>query len=249
MCKRYVYALVDPRNDEVRYVGVSIHPEIRYRQHIVDKKYNPHKRYWIAKLKKSRQRPILEILEEVGEDDWKEAEIEWIRNLKEDGHRLVNATLGGDGVVGLSAEVEKERLRKSYKTLMSRPESRKRIAAAAKGNKYFLGYKHTKAARAAISEANSCPKSIEHKRKIQDSVKKWFVSNEGKKYSRSISARQLGEDNHFAKLSRDDVIVIKELLSQRNGMKQVDIACAFHVHPMTISDIKRGKTWSHVCIE
>ena len=55
---------------------------------------------------------------------------------------------------------------------------------------------------------------------------------------------QLRTRHAFAKLSRDDASDIKWLLSV--GAQGADIARSFNVSDMTISDIKRNKTWKHV---
>jgi len=52
----------------------------------------------------------------------------------------------------------------------------------------------------------------------------------------------IGESNHMAKLTRDDVIEILRLISQ--NVQQSKIAKQFNVHPTRISDIKLGRTWS-----
>jgi hypothetical protein len=52
----YIYALIDPRTDEVRYIGKSIEPNKRLKSHIYassyinDSSYNSHKSNWIRKL-------------------------------------------------------------------------------------------------------------------------------------------------------------------------------------------------------
>ena len=56
---------------------------------------------------------------------------------------------------------------------------------------------------------------------------------------------QTGEKNSQAKLTYGEVVVIKKLL-KRGNMKQKEIAEFFKVSPSTITDIKKGKKWSHV---
>lgn len=59
--------------------------------------------------------------------------------------------------------------------------------------------------------------------------------------------RGRGEGNHKAKITEDEAIKIKILLSK--GIKQIEIAKMFGVSKYLISDIKRGKTWSHIKID
>lgn len=53
-----------------------------------------------------------------------------------------------------------------------------------------------------------------------------------------------GEDHPRARLSEDDVKVIRDRLSA--GDHQVDIARDFHIDPSHVSHIASGRTWSHV---
>ncbi|USK99894.1 hypothetical protein [Bacillus tropicus] len=59
--------------------------------------------------------------------------------------------------------------------------------------------------------------------------------------------RGLGAGNHKAKITEDEAKKIKILLNK--GVKQTEIAAIFGVSKYLISDIKRGKTWSHVRID
>lgn len=52
-----------------------------------------------------------------------------------------------------------------------------------------------------------------------------------------------GEKNGFAKLTREQVALIREL--HRNGAKQVDLATQFGVNQPHISRIVRGEVWAH----
>lgn len=53
-----------------------------------------------------------------------------------------------------------------------------------------------------------------------------------------------GERVGSSKLTEDNVCVIKRLL--REGYTQRKIAARFGVHRVTIGDIARGRTWSHI---
>jgi len=97
--KTYIYILKDPTTNKIRYVGKSNNPKSRYSKHIKDSekhKCNSHKENWIRKLLRENKKPILEIVESVNYDKWKEKEREWIFNLKKQGVELTNSTEGGD---------------------------------------------------------------------------------------------------------------------------------------------------------
>jgi hypothetical protein len=62
--ERLIYALVDPRDDTIRYVGCAIVVEERFNQHLRDRGNTP-KCKWLAELKWHGLLPGLEILEVV----------------------------------------------------------------------------------------------------------------------------------------------------------------------------------------
>lgn len=91
----YIYALLDPRVEEVRYVGKSDDPDLRYIQHLSDSG-GTWKARWVRYLKTKGLRPVLKILEEVREEEWEEAERRWISYYRENGCSLTNLTDGGN---------------------------------------------------------------------------------------------------------------------------------------------------------
>jgi len=99
MSNCYIYTLKDPNTNQVRYVGKAKNPEDRYSNHInKGRDKNTHKRNWINKLRKTNQKPLLEIIEETADIKWKEREKYWIKYYLDSGNKLVNYTEGGDGL-------------------------------------------------------------------------------------------------------------------------------------------------------
>lgn len=93
-----IYVLKDPRNNQIRYVGKANDPEYRYKNHINKcRDKNTHKRNWINELRKEKLKPILEIIDTVPVEKWKEYEKFYIKKYMEEGYDLVNYTDGGDG--------------------------------------------------------------------------------------------------------------------------------------------------------
>lgn len=106
-----IYGLVDPLEpDHVRYVGKTKAPT-RPRGHqyeALSADYHTHKIHWILKLlSEGRTYDIITIKQhpsDVSDDDLNTSEIFYIAKYRSEGHRLTNATDGGDGVVNLSPE-------------------------------------------------------------------------------------------------------------------------------------------------
>lgn len=101
----WIYAMKEPDSDEVRYVGASVKPLVRFRDHLSAHSYGAKAvRQWVAALKERGLEPELVLLEEVEGQNMNghrppeiaEAEDRWIVRLIDEGHRLLNARLPGD---------------------------------------------------------------------------------------------------------------------------------------------------------
>lgn len=94
----FIYALSDPRDNKIRYIGKANNPETRYRNHYNSSRdKNTHKRNWINSIRKDGFRPELLILDEVPKNEWHYWEKFYINLFKTWGFNLVNYTIGGDG--------------------------------------------------------------------------------------------------------------------------------------------------------
>lgn len=117
-----IYALVDPRNNEVRYVGKAKNPKLRYASHkcVTGNSYRAN---WIRSLQLCGYNPEMVILEETV--DWVESELFWIDYLRSLGARLTNLSKGGEsGPVGWSPTQE-QRKKMSAKAKEHIAEARK----------------------------------------------------------------------------------------------------------------------------
>jgi hypothetical protein len=94
-----IYALVDPRTDQIKYIGKSVKPEKRFRDHVSPfyMKAETHKNHWLRQLDREGLKPRLKILHEVPAHIANEAEEAAIMVAKIFGDRLTNGTNGGDG--------------------------------------------------------------------------------------------------------------------------------------------------------
>lgn len=94
----YIYVLIDPDTNMVRYVGKADNPIKRLSEHIRKSKYsNTHKNNWIISLIKKNLKPIIEIIDVVSTDDWGFWEQYWIDQFKCWGFNLTNIANGGCG--------------------------------------------------------------------------------------------------------------------------------------------------------
>lgn len=103
----FIYALKDPRNGAVRYIGKSKNPEKRMRGHLRSKP-GTHKAHWIMELTAIGITPLLEILDRVPETQWEFFECAYIKVYREAGAKLTNGTEGGDGISNPSREVREK---------------------------------------------------------------------------------------------------------------------------------------------
>jgi predicted GIY-YIG superfamily endonuclease len=150
MTKEYViYALLDPRTDAVRYIGLTMDAKGREYDHKT-KSGAGHYGAWKRSLLKLGLTPEMIILEEnLTREEAGERERFWIAYGKEYGWQLVNLTDGGD--IGCPG----------YKHT---PEARARIAKAKRGSG---GWHHTPEAKAKISEASRrTPRNREWRERI-----------------------------------------------------------------------------------
>lgn len=116
MCKEekiFIYALIDPITNAVRYIGKTNNLYERYYRHLQElqdpKKKNYHSKNWIRGIFSLGYAPKLEILETCNKTNWQEKEMYWIAfytNLKAN---LTNMTIGGDGG-GMLNKVSPKRL-------------------------------------------------------------------------------------------------------------------------------------------
>lgn len=86
-----VYALVDPRNGAVRYVGLSSDARRRLQQHVKDG-YSKSKFAWIKELSAANLQPTLVRLEVFValHVEARQTERAWIERLRRLGHPLLN---------------------------------------------------------------------------------------------------------------------------------------------------------------
>lgn len=102
----YIYALIDPHTNKIRYVGKTNNIKHRYKQHRYPKKNDTTKRAnWLRELKSEGLQPIIKVIDVTDETLWSDMEKQYIREYSH--LDLLNATEGGqDGKHSL--EVKKK---------------------------------------------------------------------------------------------------------------------------------------------
>jgi hypothetical protein len=130
----YIYSLIDPFTNKIRYIGKSTRPKERLRNHC-NEKANSWRNHWIRSVISKGGQPQLSILETLADDaDWQSIEIGWIKRGRDAGWPLTNCTDGGDGVTNLCGE-SKERMLRTWKGRKHKPETLIKLSISSKGRR------------------------------------------------------------------------------------------------------------------
>lgn len=178
MLKHLVYALVDPRTGEPRYVGRSSSGLSRPRKHSTPKALANDPTYkgnWLRQLRaQGRRCSIVVLLSAHSSDCLDEAERFWIAELRRRGHRLTNLTEGGEGTVGrkLSAEA-KAKIGAAHKGKVVSADTRQLLREARQGQEFSAETlaKLSTAARGRASWCKDKTLSDETRRRMSDAHK------------------------------------------------------------------------------
>jgi len=96
-----IYGLLDPRTDELRYIGKThCEPIKRFYLHVSGARRGDTspKAAWIRRLLGAGLRPKLVVLAEYPFGVWRLAERTWIETAQRQGYDLLNVARGGGGV-------------------------------------------------------------------------------------------------------------------------------------------------------
>lgn len=147
-----IYTLKDPITYEVKYVGKTAHKiEKRYAQHKHNWKRTTGKlnklNSWIKSLAKKDLYPIIEIIDEVDDLKWIEAEQGYIKLFKSFGCNLKNATIGGEGACGYkmkeSSKIKRKETLKNSKLWAEKHKKHSEIMKEKhKNSLHNFGYSH-----------------------------------------------------------------------------------------------------------
>lgn len=131
----FIYVLIDPETNKVRYVGKSNNPDRRLREHIRDhSKYQRHKDHWVGALCERGLVPLLKIIEEVPLDLWAERELFWINHYMQLGYPLTNTYFGSEGV-GMMPPETRAKIGAKHRGKKLTPEAIEKRSSAIRGQK------------------------------------------------------------------------------------------------------------------
>jgi group I intron endonuclease len=165
----YIYGLIDPRNNKIRYIGWCINPSGRLKSHLMSSqlKRNTHKINWIKQLLSINLKPILEILEIVSITDYAIKEQWWIKIFGRE--NLTNSTDGGEGTLNPSDET-REKISKSQIGRKMSQETRDRMSKSQKG-KHVAGTKKSEESKKKQSESRKGDKNPNFGKKMSEEQK------------------------------------------------------------------------------
>lgn len=134
MSLSYVYVLADPRDGEIRYVGITSRTlEQRLTEHYYAQS-NDYRGKWLSKLRNIGLKPIMRLLQTFITEDALKAEIYWIKYFKDTGCKLINGTLGGEGALGrFHSKETKAKISESHKGKHLSEEHKAKLSEAGKG--------------------------------------------------------------------------------------------------------------------
>ena len=137
-----IYVLIDPRDNEIRYVGKTtqrwLSDRLSGHRSSARRGDSSWRSRWIAKLLRCGYDPRIILLQEVPTTDWQSAETYWITYLRSIGCRLTNGTDGGEDGPVFTQEVRERR-----SAAMTGPQNP------------FYGRTHSPITRLKLSEAKT----------------------------------------------------------------------------------------------
>lgn len=133
-----IYALIDPRTNERRYIGKTMRTARRRLRRHLARCYlddaDTHKNRWLRTLLAAGLEPMIEVLETcTSATALSAAERRHIAEHLARGVRLTNHTLGGDGGSGKHTDASKAKIRAALKGKPKTAEHRARVSAGQRG--------------------------------------------------------------------------------------------------------------------
>lgn len=176
-----IYALTDPRDGRVRYVGKTWHPRRRRNRHCsirVNRTDNLPVSRWANKLNAMGLAPLWTVLEVVPGDCWVEAERRWIAHYRLLIDDLLNLCDGGEGGTSPKSPLHRRKLAAANRGKKHTEESRRKMSLSRMGNTCSVGRKLPQWHKSALLARGRSPEVVQ---KAADSlrakiVKEWVVT-------------------------------------------------------------------------
>jgi hypothetical protein len=198
----FIYALLDPRTNQVRYIGKANNPKDRYSNHYNSARdKNSHKRNWINNIRNDGLKPELAIIDEVPKTNWQYWEKFYIYLFKSWGFDLLNYTGGGDGATFANSGSFKKGNIPHNKGVPCKEETKRKIKSKLTGTSNINSYK-------PIIQYDLEYNEIKRYKCIKDAV----IESKGFFITSKISACCLGKRNHhkgFIWKYNDGINIIK----------------------------------------
>lgn len=216
----FIYILIDPISNQIRYVGKTDNLRKRYNHHLIDNRKS-YKSAWIKSLKVQGLKPIIEVIDEVSINEWVFWEKYWISQFKTWGFKLTNLSDGGEGFA--SGELNPAHL-PHVKALRSKVHKGKVI---------------TQEVRDKISKTLTGRENPEHSKRMTGRTQ-----SEEQKNKKGLSLR--GKNSL---LTIEQVIEIKKLFKNNpDNLTLEEIGELFGVKRSAIKNIKCNRTWGYIVI-
>ncbi len=255
----FIYGIIDPRSNDICYVGKSTIGELRWNIHTAELNRGAHFNIRLQRLFNKLKREGLgelsfRILEQCPREDLSDKEVKWISECKSKGIDLCNVHEGG-GPLGFKHSEETRRKiserKKGKKYKWSSPEARekfiekqklrevseKQLAALAIPRKDpEVHAKMIAAVKEGSKKRIGIPLSEEHRQSLRKP-----------KTDRGGMTR--GESHYLSKLTENDVLEIRKVYGTKvDGKKQTyrRLAEKYGVGFGTIVHVVKGNTWKHL---
>lgn len=235
----YIYALLDPRTNEVRYIGWTRNPQARLHKHVSDSaKRITHCHNWVTQLLAAGYRPLMQIIEETDFASYAERERFWIAFYRDSGARLTNHSDGGDGMPGHHhTEYTKRRMSEYAKSIGRRPLRTPEVMERIRQK--MIGRKDSFEVRIRKSAGRKGMRfSEQHRAHLRQAKNEFWATSKGEDLSNRYS-------REYGSLSDEQVIEVWRLARART-LSQAAIAKRFNIPQSTVSEIKSGKRYKHV---
>lgn len=223
----YIYTLEHPITQEVRYVGKTKNPKMRFQNHL-NKSHNKHshKTNWIESLKKEGLKPVMKIIEEVDENNWQFWEKFWIHQFKVWGFNLINHTVGGDGLT-LGNNTSFKKGHKTWNSGLAHTEICEECGKIFKLSPYWISIKTHK----------FCSRECHTKYQIKNPDKNIFKKGHIV-WNKNLKGIKLKKDKNVFQYCAYTGIFIKKW----NTAKEVYLS--LNINPISIGQCCRGKNKS-----